>query len=63
MVGEEDEGAGGAVGGVEVEGMVVAGLEQPVSAARRPWIDSWGRRRLRQSRSTSMSVDQAMPQR
>lgn len=75
VVGEEGEGEGGAVGGGEtdgvmavwldvgVDGVVVVELEQPVSGVRRLWIDSWGGRRLHQSRCTSMSVDREMPPR
>ncbi len=51
---------GGEAGAVEA---AEAGLEQRASRARRRWIDSWGARRLRRIRCTSMSVDQATPQR
>ena len=64
----EGEGEGEAAGDGEVDGgaavaAAVAGPEEPVSEARRPWTDSLGRRRRRQSRCTSMCVDQETPPR
>ena len=52
--GEEGEAEGEAGAG----GVAMVGLEEPASGVRRPWIGSWGRRRLHQSRCTSMSGDQ-----
>eukprot|EP00752_Nemacystus_decipiens_P002457 g2313.t1 len=60
--GEQGEGEGGAAeDGVAA---AVAGLEEePASGARKPWTDSWVRRRLHQSRCTSMSADLETPPR
>lgn len=57
--GEEGEGEEGeAEGEAGAGGVAMVGLEEPASGVRRPWIGSWGRRRLHQSRCTSMSGDQ-----